>query len=93
MKITIQFQIHRHHLEWAAYMVKRSDIKLTKTAVKNFLKSQIELYGIDDVSLMGERNSAIFVDDQCSIHNEIAVESIRRWVKSNYKQNKRRAKK
>jgi hypothetical protein len=92
-QITIKFEIKLHHLEWAAYMISRGDTKLTKTAVRNYLKKQIELFGIDDDSLMGERHRAIFVDHQCSSYDEIAIELIRRWVKSNFKEMERRAKK
>lgn len=92
-QITIKFEIKLHHLEWAAYMISRGDTKLTKTAVRSYLKSQIELFGIDDDSLMGERHRAIFVEHQCSSYDEIAIELIRRWVKSNFKEMERRAKK
>jgi hypothetical protein len=86
MQITVKFDIRRYHLEWAAYMLTHlHDTKLTKTAVRNYLKSQLEMFGIDDDSLMGEANRAIFVDDICPEYDDPSLELVRRWVKNNYK--------
>ena len=89
MKLTITFQVKKHHIEWAAYELLSTCRKLTKTIVKQYLRDQIEMFGIDDVSLMGESSSSVFLeDDVAETADPGFVETLRearQWVAENYK--------
>ena len=74
MKIRIEYKITRGQIIWAAFQVYTSNkSRLTMQNVMQYLKQQIELFGRDQISLMGEN----WVNGE---DEKIGIEEVKEWV-------------
>ena len=75
MKITTEHVITFEHLVWSAYSLRQRKERVTKKGVIKYLRAQIQMFGSEETSLMGENYLDRDIDE---------TEKDREWVQHHF---------